>query len=206
MRPRLFAFTLKQYGKNKGKAREANATVTPWVTPSPAHTRIGPGLNDSPSTLGDRSLTGSGMKSASESPSLLSPPHRTSRSPGPQSTRATTNSTTHVSPFLLRFSLNELSLPRVMLAQRLAELASANAEGLLEYVTSTHSLGYFELNPKSATTNIDCFARICSSDWVTLQYRRKSPLFLPPVQVDLASLGVRVYSWHRSGSVSDSLS
>lgn len=88
-----------------------------------------------------------------------------------------------------------------MLAQRLAELASANAEGLLEYVALTNPLAYFELNHKLATVNIDFFARTCSSDWETRQYRRKPPLSPPPVQVDLAHLEVRVYSWLRLGSL-----
>ena len=94
----------------------------------------------------------------------------------------------------------------MMLAQRLAELASANAEGLLEYVALTNSVGYFELNQKSATTNIDCFARTCSSDWATRQYRRKTPLSPQPAQVVLVYLGVRVCSWPRFRSVPDTLS
>lgn len=93
-----------------------------------------------------------------------------------------------------------------MLAQRLAELASANAEGLLEYVAFTNSVGYFVLNQKLATTNIDCFARTCSRDWATQQYRRKTPLSPPPVQVGLAYLGVRVCSKPRFEAVPDTLS
>ena len=81
-----------------------------------------------------------------------------------------------------------------MLAQRLAELASANAEGLLEYVALTNFFACFELNHKLATTNIDCFARTCLNDLETRQYLRKTPLSPPPVQVGLANLGVRVYS------------
>ncbi len=145
------------------------------------------------------------MRSPSESPMLSSPPHKTSRSPGPPNTRASTDAITHVSLSLTR-SLTELFFSRMMLAQRLAELASANAEGLLEYVASTNSVGYFELNHKLATTSIDCFARTCSSDSATRQYRRRTPLSLPPVQVDLVLLGVRVYSWLRSRSVPDTLS
>ena len=71
--------------------------------------------------------------------------------------------------------LLDLSFSRIMLAQRLAELASANAEGLLEYVSLINLLGYFKLNHKLATTNIDCFARTCSSDWESRQYLRKAP-------------------------------
>jgi hypothetical protein len=203
MRRRSFPFTLKQYGRNKGKSREANATLPQGAIP---HSRRETSFSDSPPTFsGNRSTKGSDMRSTSGSTMLSSPPHKTSRSPGPPSTRASTDAMTHVSLSLTR-SLIELFFSRIMLAQRLAELASANAEGLLEYVALASPFAYFELNHKLATTNIDCFARTCSNDLETRQSRRKPPLSPPPVQVDLAHLGVRVYSWLRFGSVPDTLS
>ncbi|KAH9080527.1 hypothetical protein EDB83DRAFT_2339951 [Lactarius deliciosus] len=97
------------YGRNKGKSREASATLPQGAIPSPAHSRGEPSFNDSPSTFsGRRSTKGSDMRSASESP-ILSSPHKS-----PASTRASTDAIT------------------MMLSQRLAELASANAEGLLD--------------------------------------------------------------------------
>ncbi|KAF8270795.1 hypothetical protein EI94DRAFT_701025 [Lactarius quietus] len=103
------------YGRNKGKSRETNATLPQGAIPSPAHSRGEPSFNDSPPTFnGHRSTKGSDMRSMSESPMLSSPSHATSRSPGPPNPRASTNAIT------------------TMLAQRLAELASANAEGLLD--------------------------------------------------------------------------
>ncbi|KAH9065401.1 hypothetical protein EDB87DRAFT_1784500 [Lactarius vividus] len=98
------------YGRNKGKSREASATLPQGATSSPAHSRGEPSFNDSPPTFGGhRSTKGSDMRSLSESPMLSSPPHKS-----PASTRASTDALT------------------IMLAQRLAELASANAEGLLD--------------------------------------------------------------------------
>jgi hypothetical protein len=164
MRRRSSPFTLKQYGRNKGKSREANAILPQGAIPSPAHSRGEPSFNDSPSTLSRyRSTKGSDLKSVSDSPMLSSPPHTTSKSPGPPSTRASTDAITYVS-LSLSHTLAEPSFYRIMLAQRLTELSSANAEGLLEYVALTISVAYFVLNPKSAMTNIDCFARTCSSD------------------------------------------
>jgi hypothetical protein len=175
MRSRSSPFTLKQYGRNKGKSREANATLSQGANPSPAHSRGEPSFNDSPRTFsGHRSTKGSELRSASEPPMLSSPTHTTSRSPGPSNTRPSADPITHVSPSLT-CSLTEPFFSRTMLAQRLAELASANAEGLLEYVSLINSVGYFKLNHKLATTNIGCFARTCLSDWATRQYRRKAP-------------------------------
>jgi hypothetical protein len=51
------------------------------------------------------------------------------------SSRTSTDAATHVSPsYLLIHAQLTYGFLRIMLAQRLAELASANAEGLLEYV------------------------------------------------------------------------
>ncbi|KAI0004503.1 hypothetical protein BJV74DRAFT_948310 [Russula compacta] len=103
------------YGKNKGKARETNPTPTRGVTSPLAESRKEPNPNDTlHATTGNRAINDSGKREALES-SLHSPASRqASRSPGPASTRASTDART------------------VMLAQRLAELASANAEGLLD--------------------------------------------------------------------------
>ncbi|KAI0304408.1 hypothetical protein B0F90DRAFT_1705496 [Multifurca ochricompacta] len=100
------------YGKNKGKSRETNATPTRGVISPLAGSRKEPNINDSPPIpSGHRSLKESTMRSPPESLLRSSSPHQSSRSPG---ARASTDAIT------------------LMLAQRLAELASANAEGLLD--------------------------------------------------------------------------
>ena len=72
-----------------------------------------------------------------------------------------------------------------MLAQRLAELASANAEGLLEYVALMNWISDLALNRKLATTNIGYFARICLSDSATQQFLGRILPFPLLVQVVL---------------------
>lgn len=79
-----------------------------------------------------------------------------------------------------------------MLAQRLAELASANAEGLLECVTLTNAIINLRLKHKLATTNIGCSARTYLNDLVAQQCLRRTLSSLPLVQVDLAVLRVSV--------------
>ncbi|KAI0250801.1 hypothetical protein BJV78DRAFT_1217035 [Lactifluus subvellereus] len=104
------------YGKNKGKARETNITPTRGVTSPPAESRKEPNFDDSPLVTGARrSIKDGGTRAAPESLLRSSTPRQASRSPvSASSARASTDAIT------------------VMLAQRLAELASANAEGLLD--------------------------------------------------------------------------
>jgi hypothetical protein len=130
------AFAVEQYGRNKdkGKAREVNSTPNRGVTSPPAESRKEPSVNDTLRTInGHRTVNDSGTRDGPE-PSLHSPvSQKTSGSPGPSNNaRASTDAITHVS--LSQSHASTDTFLRIMLSQRLAELASANAEGLLEYV------------------------------------------------------------------------
>ena len=130
------AFLVGQYGRNKdkGKAREVNSTPNRGVTSPSAESRKEPSVNDTLRTVnGHRAVNDSGTKDVPE-PSLHSPvSQKFSGSPGPSNnTRASTDAITHVS--LSQSHASTDTFLRIMLSQRLAELASANAEGLLEYV------------------------------------------------------------------------
>lgn len=73
-----------------------------------------------------------------------------------------------------------------MLAQRLAELASANADGLLEYVALMDRISDLGLlRRKLATMNIGYFARAYSSDSAVQQSLGRPPLLSPLVPVVL---------------------
>ena len=86
-----------QYGRNKGKARETNPTPTRGVTSPLAESRKEPNPNDTlQATSGNRAINDSGKREALE-PSLHTPTLRQgSRSPGPASARASTDTRTHV--------------------------------------------------------------------------------------------------------------
>ncbi|KAH9997858.1 hypothetical protein BJV77DRAFT_1142988 [Russula vinacea] len=122
------------YGRNKdkGKAREVNSTPNRGVTSPSAESRKEPSVNDTLRTVnGHRAVNDSGTKDVPE-PSLHSPvSQKFSGSPGPSNnTRASTDAITHVS--LSQSHASTDTFLRIMLSQRLAELASANAEGLLD--------------------------------------------------------------------------
>ena len=135
------AFAVWQYGRNKGKAkaREASSTPSRGVTtspPAPAESRKEPSVNDTltpRTTDGHRALNDIETRGVSE-PSLHSPvSQKAPKSPAlSNNTRASTDAITHVS--LSQSHASTDTFLRIMLSQRLAELASANAEGLLEYV------------------------------------------------------------------------
>jgi hypothetical protein len=126
----------EQYGRNKdkGKAREVKSTPNRGVTSPSAESRKEPSVNDTLRTInGHRSIVDSGTKEVFES-SLHSPvSQKAPKSPvSPNNPRASTDAITHVSHSRSHTSTDDFL--SIMLSQRLAELASANAEGLLEYV------------------------------------------------------------------------
>jgi hypothetical protein len=98
----LIIRSMEQYGRNKGKAREADPTPTRVTSPlAAAEPRMEPNLNDTPRTTnGHRAMddSGSGSRDTFES-SLHSPaPQQASMSPDAASARASTDAITHVSP------------------------------------------------------------------------------------------------------------
>lgn len=78
-----------------------------------------------------------------------------------------------------------------MLAQRLSELASANADGLLEYVASMNRISDLGLNSKLATMNIVCSARTYSSDSAARPSPRRTPPYPPLIPVILPKVSHR---------------
>ena len=77
-----------------------------------------------------------------------------------------------------------------MLAQRLAELASANADGLLEYVALMDRINDLGLRRKLATTNTGYSARAYSSDSAVQQSLERLPLLSSLVPVVLPKVSV----------------
>lgn len=77
-----------------------------------------------------------------------------------------------------------------MLAQRLAELASANADGLLEYVALMDRISDLGLRRELATTNIAYFARAYSNDSAAQQFLGRLPLLPPLVPVVLPKVSI----------------
>ncbi|KAI9512429.1 hypothetical protein F5148DRAFT_902383 [Russula earlei] len=101
--------------RNKGKARDANLSLSRGTASPLAESRKEPIFDDTSRTInGRRTTNDSGEGVASELSSLQSPSPQQPSGPGPANPRVSTDATT------------------VVLAQRLAELASANAEGLLD--------------------------------------------------------------------------
>ncbi len=77
-----------------------------------------------------------------------------------------------------------------MLAQRLAELASANADGLLEYVARMNRIIDLGLNGKLATMSIVCSARAYSSDLAAPRPLGSIPQLPPQVPVVLLKVSI----------------
>ncbi|KAI0269849.1 hypothetical protein BC834DRAFT_863600 [Gloeopeniophorella convolvens] len=105
------------YGKNKGKGRETDGSPLFEAHSPLAESRTELNLSHTSPTVNSRRLPRDGpMRSVSESVLNMhtSSAHQASRSPGQSNPRPSTDAIT------------------VMLAQRLTELASANAEGLLD--------------------------------------------------------------------------
>jgi hypothetical protein len=126
---------VRQYGRNKdkGKAREVKSTPSRGVTSPSAESRKEPSVNDTLRTInGHRAIPDSGTRDVSEPPLHSPVSQKAPKSPSSSNPRASTDAITHVSHSRSHTSTDDFL--SIMLSQRLAELASANAEGLLEYV------------------------------------------------------------------------
>ena len=124
-----------QYGRNKdkGKAREVKSTPSRGVSSPSAESRKEPSVNDTLRTInGHRTIPDSGTRDVSEPPLHSPVSQKAPKSPSSSNPRASTDAITHVSHSQSHPSTADFL--SIMLSQRLAELASANAEGLLEYV------------------------------------------------------------------------
>ena len=185
------ARSFEQYGRSKNKPREANSTPPREVATPSAASKKQPNSDDTHRTPNaHHSTNNSGMNGVSES-SLHSPsPQQAPKSPGPANPRVNTDATTHVCPSQSRIHLPLIFFLRVMLAQRLAELASANADGLLEYVARMNRIIDLGLNGKLATMSIVCSARAYSSDLAAPRPLGSIPQLPPQVPVVLPKVSV----------------
>jgi len=132
-----------QYGRNKSKTRDTNLTPPREVATPLAESKKqpSPNFNDTPRTPNGYHSTGDNRKNGASELPLHSPTsQKAPRSPSPATVRASTDATTHVAFHSHTHTLQLIFFLRVVLAQRLAELASANADGLLEYVALMESV------------------------------------------------------------------
>jgi hypothetical protein len=109
----IYMHSMGQYGRNKNKAREANPTPPREVATPSAVSKKQPSLNDAHRTPnGYHPMNDSAKKRTSES-SLHSPNQQQSpKSPGPASSRASTDAITHVYS-----SQTRMNLPLIFFSQ-----------------------------------------------------------------------------------------
>jgi len=109
----IYMHSMGQYGRNKNKARDANPTPPREVATPLAVSKKQPSLNDAPRTPNGYQLMNDSAKKRTSESSLHSPNQQQApKSPGPASSRASTDAITHVCS-----SQTRMNLPLIFFSQ-----------------------------------------------------------------------------------------